>query len=651
MPVEPMPSAVSGQRPLTLQEEMRRGAAMTCIDYKQRENLCASMIYVGIFFDGTNNNRDRDKVEVMKKTNDPNQCYHSNIAVLFETHKDHPKNGYHRYYVPGVGTPFKDIGELKESQDGKAKASGGDARINWALIQLINSMHREIHGKRLIEEDEVGRLATSAPLHVMGPGANVEGKREFFRGEDGNGGKLAELERALKARPPKKLLQVNLSVFGFSRGAAQARAFCHFLHEALLKVENVGGKKDYTLAGVALRVQFLGLFDTVASVGLADSSPFWHGLGGWANGTMDIAPNVERTLHLVAGHEIRQNFPLSCGRTGSRYPSNIAERVYPGAHSNVGGGYAPGDQGKSMGQRSRLLSQIPLNDMYREAFIAGVPLLSEVELRANDEGSAIANDLKVDPETAELFDIYRRWKPVEAGLGIEETLNGHMRNYWFWRLRYQDKLDLESAKRSSDQDRIDLDESNVDFRSDAMQAHALDESHRRFTREGGGQNQRPQPLSEAQREFLKLEQEFKLARGEVHPKVHRFFDELVHDSHASFYMIGPITQADRDEKIAQIQRKDEQIKAAREARATAMHRGNTPPPWPPREETLSDLEQRILAYQKTHPGEFPLLTDEDRDALLALEDFTTRGAVRLVTRGTRRELGGHVRFRRVFDKS
>jgi hypothetical protein len=122
MSVESLPAAVSGQRPLTFQEEWRRSAAMTCIDYRQRENLCASMIHVGIFFDGTDNNRERDKVEVLEKTQDPNKCSHSNVAVLYDTHRDDPANGYFAYYIPGVGTRFKEIGEMEESQDGKAKA-------------------------------------------------------------------------------------------------------------------------------------------------------------------------------------------------------------------------------------------------------------------------------------------------------------------------------------------------------------------------------------------------------------------------------------------------------------------------------------------------------------------------------------------------
>ena len=42
---------------------------------------------------------------------------------------------------------------------------------------------------------------------------------------------------------------------------------------------------------------------------------------------------------------------------------------------------------------------------------------------------------------------------------------------------------------------------------------------------------------------------------------------------------------------------------------------------------------------------------EDREQLLELESNTNSIAVRSVTRKTRRELGGHVRYRRVFDGS
>ncbi|MEJ8827326.1 DUF2235 domain-containing protein [Variovorax humicola] len=339
------PSARSADRPLNLIEQATRNAATVKADYRQRENLCAVDIKVGVFFDGTNNNKGRDQEDVLSAGGSPNACSHSNVVVLHDAFPNEPDNGLFRYYVPGVGTPFPQVNELTETPDGKAKATGGDARINWALIQVINSMNRAITKERLISPAQATRDSTSRPLHYsLAPNANCEGKRQYFIE------KLAKLKTKLASRPPKRLTSVTLYVFGFSRGSAQARAFCHFLEHSLLQKE--GG--SYTLAGVPFRLQFLGLFDSVASVGLAGSSPFWRGLGGWANGTLDVVTCVERTVHLVAAHEIRINFPLSTARIGKhQFPRNTVEKVYPGSHSDVGGGYARGSQGKCLNKQAQ----------------------------------------------------------------------------------------------------------------------------------------------------------------------------------------------------------------------------------------------------------------------------------------------------------
>jgi hypothetical protein len=665
MSVQFMPPALPGDRRLSLKEQVQRAAAVSCIERGDKTALCASMIHVGIFFDGTNNNKKRDQLDVLD--GDPkalNKCSHSNVVVLHDAFQGNAKEGYYRFYVPGVGTPFPEIGEKTETPDGKAKATGGDARINWALIQLLNAMHRSIMSEPLVKNEEAGRLATKQPLHVGSTGPNMSGKRVYFVGRATGldaepGGKLGELKKALQSKPPKKLVQVNLSVFGFSRGAAQARAFCHFLHHLLLREKNGG----YTLADVPFRVQFLGLFDSVASVGLADSSPFWRGLGGWANGTLDIAPSVERTVHLCAAHEIRINFPLSTGRQlDNKYPLNCVEKVYPGAHSNVGGGYDPGCQGKAVGARAKLLSQMPLLDMYNEARISAVPLLSIEKLKAlGAAGAAVASDLEMDDESIVLFNAYREWS-ARSGVGgsIEAAQHGHMQLYWRWRLMHMNSVPkLPSYQRASEQDRIDMRESDADFASDVAAALGQKRMEANLARTeplSGGTS----ALSAVQKDFLRIYQEFSTnaPASKLPTAANRFFDELVHDSHASFYMVGPVTAFDRKEKIKQIEKKVEITRrhiawVKDTSAALILPPGAVRGPLPPMDEarSLSELERRIWEYQKTHPDEFPQLTDADREQLLAMEDLVTSGAVRLVTNKTRRELGGHVRYRRVFDRS
>ncbi len=44
-------------------------------------------------------------------------------------------------------------------------------------------------------------------------------------------------------------------------------------------------------------------------------------------------------MHLTAGDEIREYFPLSTVKSNTSLPSNFIEEQWPGAHSDIGGGY------------------------------------------------------------------------------------------------------------------------------------------------------------------------------------------------------------------------------------------------------------------------------------------------------------------------
>ena len=103
---------------------------------------------IGVFFDGTNNNMLRDR---------PNS--HSNIVSLYDAHLDDRKTHF-AYYLPGVGTPFKEIGELTESSEGKSFAMGGEARIHWAMLNLYNAIHRYFYKSDPLQESEMKTLVT-----------------------------------------------------------------------------------------------------------------------------------------------------------------------------------------------------------------------------------------------------------------------------------------------------------------------------------------------------------------------------------------------------------------------------------------------------------------------------------------------------------
>lgn len=581
---------------------------------------CVADVHVGMFFDGTNNNKKRDQEEVA----DPNARSHSNVAVLFDTYNDKLPNHF-RFYVPGVGTPFPDIGETGESSDGKAMALGGEARIHWAMIQVLNAIHFTVYEAIPIDKKRTEKLINGIAYLGTWPERLPAGdarRRGTFSSL------ILELAVNLKKKPKPRLQTLHLTVFGFSRGAAEARTFCTWMDDLWRTVVETN---DVMYGCVPrLRIQFVGLFDTVASVGLANSAPVPNdgGFMGWADETLDLPARVEQCVHCAAMHEIRKSFPLSTGRESA---CTVREVMYPGAHSDVGGGYAPGEQGKAK-TRSELLSQVPLLHMYREARASGVPLADKIELVGLGRDSTV-RDLELDTPLAQRFDEYRSHGP--KGGEIKRTMREHLRWYWRWRLQVGQRMErLASVKAATAQDREDLLASEQDFRRDIIQAQkdresiAYRKAHPFITAMGdagvasGGAAPNLPILTEA--ESIVLTEQAK--PQSVPPLVSEFFDLHVHDSHASFYLVGPTSALERQKLIADVMAKQK------------------------RGEALNGYERRVAALQKTRPGQLPTMTDADTSDLLSREGAMTRITVKMMT-ATRRESEGHVRERVIFDMS
>lgn len=347
---------------------------------------CEMALQIGVFFDGTGNNMYLDQ---------PSQS-DSNVARLFRAYPDKWEEGLYPVYVPGLGTPFPDIGEAKGLRTGAGFAAGGDGRINYGLLFVLNAIHRAVSSNQpLFTVDTIQALCRNgkrqfnakygyAPL----PGNDAAALQKIGMSTSGgllrgNGAgdtqrtaflntwsaKIAERVRNPKVKP--RLKEISLDVFGFSRGAAEARVFCTWLLQAM-----PGGK----LCGVPATIRFLGIFDSVASVGWPHSA-----LGGdWTDGHLDwasaanlqIPSEVKNCVHYMAMHENRAAFPVdSVRRPGGALPGNCKEYMSPGMHSDVGGGYSPKSQGRGPDALdSQKLSQVPLGLMYNAARDAQVPV-------------------------------------------------------------------------------------------------------------------------------------------------------------------------------------------------------------------------------------------------------------------------------------
>jgi hypothetical protein len=364
---------------------------------------CCKTLHISLFFDGTGNNLNNDLLL-------SNPKHPTNIARLFRaTIGDGTAGGvsdknkvpldsasdsggkYFKFYIPGVGTPFPEVNDLDYSMMGLVGATKGEERINWALLRIIDVLMRvskdPLNNSIKLSEGEsrksIGNMGTS--WNRLWFGGSHNRYEEFSRLLNELAPKLKPL--IIQPEPGKpKLLGIKLYVYGFSRGAAAARAFVRWLSELLPPPAAEGEKPPQCLQigelQLPISVEFLGLLDTVASVGVAHVVPIAEGHMGWADDTMELPSDetygglIKKCVHLVSGHEQRLCFPLDSVRRGNgKYPPYVTEVVYPGMHSDIGGGYPPGDQGKANGDDDALLlSQISLNDMYAAAFSAGAPL-------------------------------------------------------------------------------------------------------------------------------------------------------------------------------------------------------------------------------------------------------------------------------------
>lgn len=459
------------------------------------ERNCCRELYLSFFFDGTNNNLERDKPKGS----------HSNVARLYDVFPLALNDGRIPIYVPGVGTPFKEIGDTGEGNDllygqtdrrrGLAFAGKGEARIVWALLQAINSVHRYFLYDVQIDRDNAKTLANTLtqpkPLTPIELGMTALGplppvglvaaqsallSRFIDRRTKINAHRRAKLKELCKKLDTKvaplrldypRVKKIRVSIFGFSRGAAQARAFSNWFIE-MCRDASEGAM---ALAGIPVEIDFVGLFDTVASVGLANSVLVADGHMEWADAErgLRIAPEVKQCLHLVSAHELRRSFPLDSVSVGQSLPGNCVEIVYPGVHSDLGGGYKPTEQGRGLdAQGHDMASRIPLAEMYRAARLAGVPL----DVQGPGVATRYADALKVAPATIAAFNAYLACCHNKTG-PLSRILKEQSKLYTRWRkLRLTTMASVASVQRAAAQDRTDLLAANEELKTEVAMLEA-----------------------------------------------------------------------------------------------------------------------------------------------------------------------------------
>lgn len=258
----------------------------------------AVKLNIGVFFDGTGNNASNAESPGRSASY---KTAKSNVALLIPLYKSGSAydrenscgsigTKYASLYVEGIGTTASWSDWWPSNRVGAATGlglTGVEARVYSACL-------------------EIGRM-----VNRMSPGVEPS--------------------------------EIILDVFGFSRGAAAARYFVNCFRQGFIAYWMLYALPRYAYLpeGRNVRFRFVGVFDTVAAIGVATNEN---------NGAVNVhlsSTQADDIYHLTAKHEYRTNFRLN-----HNTPGGGDTRELLGAHSDVGGGYR-GDGDKTRVEPSR----------------------------------------------------------------------------------------------------------------------------------------------------------------------------------------------------------------------------------------------------------------------------------------------------------
>lgn len=266
----------------------------------------AVTINIGVFFDGTGNNA--ENTESGGRSDSYNSAK-SNVALLIPLYKD--GSAYDVMNSCGsVGTKYASL-----------YVEGIGTTAGWSDWWPSN------------------RVGAATGLGLTGVEARVYSAcREIDRIVD-------------RMSPGVEPREVILDVFGFSRGAAAARYFVNCFRQGYIMYFQyyVVPRYAYLPSNRNIKIRFVGIFDTVAAVGLGENDD---------NGAVNVhvsAAQADKIYHLTAKHEYRTNFRLN-----HNIPGGGDHRQMLGAHSDVGGGYrGRGDVTRVQASNTRVFFDMP----------------------------------------------------------------------------------------------------------------------------------------------------------------------------------------------------------------------------------------------------------------------------------------------------
>lgn len=272
----------------------------------------------------------------------------------------------------GTNNNKNNIAEREKFEVGIQKESAAHKEFGGVGSSYDNGRTNIATMEPHVESGEgVGEYSITIKVYVQGQGTfNFKKDSNFFgkgmgalssgvfqRAREGVNDALSLLhDKFLVDNKPDKyfIKQVDVDVFGFSRGAATARHAIHVITtEETVTVVDPSGYGAQTIVtnqpmferlrlyGYSemrkdhVKIIFAGLYDTVVSVNASQLMPAFI-----ANNTraQRAVAKAKFALHLAAADEHRADFPLH-RITSATKAGTGAEYFLPGVHSDIGGSY------------------------------------------------------------------------------------------------------------------------------------------------------------------------------------------------------------------------------------------------------------------------------------------------------------------------
>lgn len=469
---------------------------------------CSDVVHISVFFDGTGNNKDAD--EDLKKWSNPARLWRTANQYVIDSRLNSSTPSNYAIYVSGVGTRFN--GELNIFQRalamiqdhsglGLGVGTGGTRRLDYGEDQLNDALKQVMIMNAKKAEIDTSKYASEKKVYSF-----------------------AEVEKSLSQH--RLIKKINISTFGFSRGAALARAFTN---QFMWQCESDCNGLTYGTGKYPIEFKFMGIFDTVASFGLPATN--LNNNLTFEGRDMVIDERIKMCVHHIAGNEQRFAFPVDLihKENGEIANSNWKEIVYPGMHSDVGGGYAPGSQNVNDNY-----ARIPLKDMLEEAVNAGVRMFDYNQLKEK-YGALFAEQFEIQDKTLHLYNAVKA--EMQSSGKIQDQIIATMKVYYaaYGALAEKKIVSVSQQARNDNKIREYIPIGPSDMATEIGRLEKLQKLTAPNTTGGINIFRLLSPVSKAYEFYLGIDEwEFASWRKGASPEIMAFYQNYIHDSKYGF---------------------------------------------------------------------------------------------------------------------